>query len=180
MKKEKCNISISEPEIIIIGKIKKLFKGKHRYMCGSDIVYLFTYLEKRIEKLEKNGSTEKIRKDNGEQSSLYKTMMKVYYDWFEVRYKMKPQIDGGDGKALKKIIAYFKLNCKDDIVIVDSWKLLFEHWNKLSKFYKEKTRLRQINSNIQNIILELKTNLSNNYAENPELFNADGSFKYGF
>ena len=133
----------------------------------------------------KDKKDKKVNNDNnkdGEQDSLFKTMMKVYYDWFEVAYGMKPQIDGGDGKALNTIIAYFKLNCKDDIVIVDSWKLLFEHWNKLSKFYKEQTRIRQISSNIQNIIIELKTNLQKNdyYKKHPELFNADGSLKYGF
>lgn len=136
----------------------------------------------KVKETKVDKSIVKESKEDGGTSPLFKSMMEIYYNWFEGTYKMKPQIDGGDGKALKKIINYFRLNCKDDIIIIDSWKVLFEHWNKLSKFYKEQNRLRQIGSNIQNIVLQLKTNLQkNDYREkHPELFNADGSLKYGF
>ena len=78
----------------------------------------------------------------------YNDILKIYYDWHTERF-FKPKIDGGDGKGFKQMIKYIE-SLPADVEL--TLKYIFQNWDDLPEFYQKQTRLRQINSNIHNII----------------------------
>ncbi len=76
----------------------------------------------------------------------------LYFGWHTEKW-WKPKFDGGDGKGLKEIIAYLESLPADPLQTLE---YIFAHWDELPDFYKSNTRLRQINSNIHNIIFFYK------------------------
>jgi len=88
---------------------------------------------------------------------IFNECMKVYYDW-HINSSLdglgfKPKIDKSDGRGLKEIITYLNsLNCD----VVSTFQYIFLNWDTLPNYIKSNTRLRQINSNIHNIIYHFK------------------------
>lgn len=101
--------------------------------------------------------------------SVYMRSMAVYCAWFEQRFETAAKIDGQQGKALKDLIAYFRPQVikkfkeappdekQIEDGVVSSFEVVFQSWDKLEVFYQQKTKLSEINSNIQNIIVQIKT-----------------------
>ena len=87
---------------------------------------------------------------------LFSVFMKIYFEWMETKKGFKPQIDGGDGKALKSAIQYFRTISEDELAITKAWEAIFENYDKWDKFHQGQLRLRQINSNLTNIINSIK------------------------
>jgi len=117
----------------------------------------------------KKSNPEKGKEKSSEQkeSSVYTACMKIYHDWFLERYKIGPKIDALQGKSMKEIVAYISSNAKrkDDEVLTESdlnekiqggWKWILDNWDKLDDFRKQNTKLNQISSDIQNIIVKIK------------------------
>ena len=92
---------------------------------------------------------------------LHAEFMKIYFEWMENIIGVKPQIDGGDGKALKLTIQYFRSISQDETAIKEAWKAVFENYNKWDKFHQKQLRLRQIGSNLTNIINSIKNGKTN-------------------
>lgn len=90
--------------------------------------------------------------------SLHVVLIGIYSKWFNNKFQMKPQIDGGDGKGLKEIIKFLRANCKDEGETVDLWTTILNSYDKWEKFHQGQTRLKQINSNLQNIITHVRKN----------------------
>lgn len=99
--------------------------------------------------------------------SLYTACMEIYANWFEARFSIGPKIDGQQGKALKNLIAYItnQVKKKPEVTIDDTeveqrvknnWQWIFDNWDKLEDFHQKKTKLSEISSNIQNIIIQIK------------------------
>lgn len=100
--------------------------------------------------------------------SVYVRSMSVYCAWFEQRFETTAKIDGQQGKALKDLIAYFRPQVikkfkeappdekQIEDGIVSSFEVVFQNWDKLEVFYQQKTKLSEISSNIQNIIVQIK------------------------
>lgn len=113
-------------------------------------------LEKEITKFEK--SLEKIPMTEQE-SKDYKECMAIYYEWYEKLTSTPPKIFAGDCVALKQLIAHFRdiIAKKNlDSAPSESFQLIFLNWNKLNPQLQQQTKLMQINSNINNIINQLK------------------------
>ncbi len=92
--------------------------------------------------------------------SLYEKMMSLYFNWYKDKdglgMGIEPKIDGRDGAALKRLIKYFttvKTGTKNE---EDVFKLILDNWNRLEDFYKQKTRISEIENNIQAIIFQIK------------------------
>ena len=110
----------------------------------------------------------KKKKEEVKEPSVYTRCMDVYAKWFEAEFGTGPKIDGQQGKAMKDLIAYFKIQVvkkfngepasetEIDDGIEASFRAVFEHWNRLELFYQQKTKLSEISSNIQNIIVQIK------------------------
>jgi hypothetical protein len=107
----------------------------------------------------------------GKSPTLYQRFMDVYDAWYKERNGgVPPKIDGGAGNALKTLIQYFvsivKARAEKDghtldeaglaDKAVEAWGIIFKSWHLLDNFLQDKTRLLDINSNIQNIITKIK------------------------
>lgn len=89
-------------------------------------------------------------------------MLDSYYQWHREKFGYDPKIDGVQGKALKALIAYIKkltiaggkAGTEEDVAA--AWEYILKNWGKLDPFIQSKTKLSDINYNIQNIINSLK------------------------
>ena len=102
---------------------------------------------------------------------LYSDFVAVYDTWYKKQNdNVPPKIDGAAGNATKSLIGYFKSIVKakakdlNEVLtedsqaakVLESWSFILESWESLEPFYQDKTRLIDINSNIQNIIKQVK------------------------
>jgi hypothetical protein len=112
-------------------------------------------------------------KPKKESTALYSKMMALYFDWFKERNEgLPPNINAAEGVALKKIIAYFeplvynkaqsngitleKGSEAADNEVINAFKLIFNQWDSMDDFLKRNIKLSQINSNLTNIIHQLR------------------------
>ena len=68
---------------------------------------------------------------------------------------------------MKTILSYLKTLCKQkgndsQDAILSSLKYIFGNWNKLEPFLQKQIKLSQINSNLVNIIQDLKNDTNKN------------------
>lgn len=102
---------------------------------------------------------------------LYAQFIDIYDIWYKGGNDgTPPKYDKGNGNAMKSLIRYFLsiararakkdgLELDDDGIdqrALDGWRRVLDSWNVLDSFMRGKTRLLDINSNIQNIITAIK------------------------
>ena len=94
---------------------------------------------------------------------IYKKCTEIYFEWFEKLSGVKPKFDAIDGASLKKIISYFKSIHHDANDGTDEFQevtkmfsIIFLKWETIDPFFQKQTKLNQINSNLQNIINDIK------------------------
>jgi hypothetical protein len=97
---------------------------------------------------------------NTEKSQEYTMFMADYSDFMKKR-GMPVQITAADGKGLKSIIEY--LNSVDSVKqggkqAVEIWQHILLAWGRLSPWLQTQVQLRQINSQLPNIIEHLRQN----------------------
>lgn len=119
---------------------------------------------------DKGAQAPESGKPAGGEKTTYQRFMDVYDAWFKERDGVPPKIDGAGGSALKTLIQYFlkivKARAEKDghqldeaglaDKAVEAWGIIFSNWHMLDNFLQAKTRLLDINSNIQNIITQIK------------------------
>jgi len=170
--KTKCTITYSN------GQFKKL-----EYNSGGMKADLWSYLSKIIPfeehhiKLvtDKLGEKLKFEKIEPKKKSDFTLYLDVYFHWFESKYKLKPKWTEVEGKALKKVIAYLQeqSTTNDEALIV--WQQIFTNWDQLETFYQGQNQLKQINSNLTTILIQLKdgTTANKNRTHSQRMQNAD-------
>lgn len=91
---------------------------------------------------------------------IYIDCVSVYDAFIKNRLDMPAKINGAEGNALKQIIAYLKKSAVakgyTEDTAVDSFKYILNGWDKLEPFLQKQIKLSQINSNLTNIINQLK------------------------
>lgn len=97
---------------------------------------------------------------------LFTACMGIYSQWFENKFSIAPKIDGLQGKALKEILKYLSdiVRKNNDGIeehelenkLKTNWQGILENWDLLEEFHQKQTKLNQISSNIQNIIVQIK------------------------
>ena len=94
---------------------------------------------------------------------IYKKCTEIYFEWFEKLSGVKPKFDAIDGASLKKIISYFKsihYDANDGTdefqEVTKMFSIIFLKWETIDPFFQKQTKLNQINSNLQNIINDIK------------------------
>lgn len=95
---------------------------------------------------------------------VYSECMKIYNDFILDKTSLPAKIDGQQGKALKGIINYFKSieNVKSgERSVQDCIAFVFKEWDRVEPFIKDKLKLSEINSNLTNIINQIKNGKSN-------------------
>jgi hypothetical protein len=90
--------------------------------------------------------------------SVFKNFISVYDEFIKIKTNCPAKIDGVQGKAAKSIIDYLRRasNDKSDEGVINSWKFLLSKWDKIEPFYQQKLKLNEIESNIVNIIGQIK------------------------
>lgn len=114
----------------------------------------------------------KTKSKNGSKkghSGIYPKFIDIYHIWFKSSHDgIPPKIDGAAGKAAKSIITYLKSIAKNQAAelpttdeereeaALNAWSYILNNWHRVEMFYQQKTRLIDINSNLQNILTQLK------------------------
>lgn len=88
--------------------------------------------------------------------SVFSTLLDKYVIWYQEQNNLRPKIDGVAGRHLKQIITYLKSQSASDDELVAVWDLILNKWNELDDFYKNQTELRQINTNLNIILTQIK------------------------
>lgn len=90
----------------------------------------------------------------------YKDCIEVYNNFIKkLTGGAGAKFDGQQGKAMKAIIAYIKGQAKTSGASASSLlDVVFANWHKIEPFLQQQTTLSQINSNLQNIIIQIKNN----------------------
>ena len=89
----------------------------------------------------------------------YQTCLDIYFAFIKQRTSVAPKMSGGEGKALKELIAYFELiviDKEDPQAVPKAFQYLFDNWQKLDPFLQGQLKLMQINSNITNILNQIR------------------------
>lgn len=104
------------------------------------------------------------------------TQCMAAYDAFIKKRGLTPKIDKVQGHALKEIIPYLEKQVKlktpaiadDDLPdkTIEAWKAVLDNWHLLDNFNQGKTRLTEINSQLQNILVRI-TDAHRNNKSNP-------------
>tara|TARA_R110000744_G_scaffold106225_1_gene202436 strand:+ start:1855 stop:2631 length:777 start_codon:yes stop_codon:yes gene_type:complete len=97
-------------------------------------------------------------KDN---NPYYTELLFVYDKFCKETFDAPAKINGMEGKALKQIISYLKGLCKvkgDDSLeaVKNAFSYILSNWSSLEPFLQKQIKLSQINSNLANIINQLK------------------------
>lgn len=145
---------------------KKRNKSDEGFLPENDTVLPF-------EEPTKTESKKAPKQPKKESTALYSKMMGLYSDWFKDRNNgLPPNINVVEGASLKKIIAYFeplvynkaqlngitleKGSEQADTEVINAFKLIFNQWETMDDFLKNGVKLSQINSNLTNIINQLR------------------------
>jgi len=111
---------------------------------------------------------------NTNKNPYYTELLFVYDKFCQETFDAPAKINGAEGKALKQIISYLKGLCKakgDDSLeaVKNAFRYILSNWANLEPFLQKQIKLTQINSNLANIINQLKNGTEkptgNNLAE---------------
>lgn len=91
-----------------------------------------------------------------QKDTTYENCMKLWYEFFELRSGFKPKVDGATGKHLKMVIKYFTSNHPDHTPEA-CFSAMFNNWHLLPVFYAKQMDIKNINSNLNTILTEIKT-----------------------
>ena len=102
-------------------------------------------------------------------------MVKRYDAFCVSRMGMGSKMDALQGKALKSIIQYLALqvknkkgeiseeNLKSDVL--NAWDYILNNWSQINGYYAEQIKLSQMDSNLPNILMQLRKNKKSNRDE---------------
>ncbi len=108
--------------------------------------------------LDEKSKEEKEKISGQKEKSLYEKVNEIYDTWIISKTGVPAKFNGAEGNASKQIIAYLKTASKEktDEGVLNSWKHLLSSWDKVDPFYQEKLKLVEINSNMVNLINQIK------------------------
>jgi hypothetical protein len=155
-----------------------------RKWAGKELIIIFItedggqkmgrkWAEKKVN-AEQNGGqplkgTVQQKNQDKQVSNSYLAMVKEY-DLFCISYTgMGAKMDAMQGNSMKQIIKYLSSqvinkkggNIGDAILmqeIIAAWKFILANWSVLDTYYSKQIKLNQINSNLPNILTQLRNN----------------------
>jgi hypothetical protein len=107
-----------------------------------------------------------------ESDKLYPLMVEEYNIFCKERLGMGAKMNALEGKSMKNIIAYLthqvllKYEKSSEIIdaedsVLKAWKFILKNWGLISSYYSDQIKLNQIDSNLPNILSQLKNNGKN-------------------
>lgn len=113
-------------------------------------------IEIEVEKEEEIKKRKKKKEDMPDGS--YQKFLEVYSDWYRERVGVGVVFDGVQGNALKKIITYLIANSKEKNPEggLAAWEYILQNWDNIEPFLRDQLKVNQIQSNLPNILNQLK------------------------
>lgn len=125
-------------------------------------------------KWAENSETPSIKKNqkskSKESTALYTQMIKIYDTFHQEQCSMGAKVNAIQGKNMKEIIAYLKTQVQKKKAYateeelnqetIYAWDFILKNWSSLSDFHAKQIKLNQINSNLPNILTEIKKSKS--------------------
>jgi hypothetical protein len=118
---------------------------------------------------QKNRGTKTKKKAEQKQDGaiqLYKEMISEYDHFCQSRIGMGAKMDALQGKSMKLIISYLQSQVVKkqgelpkeqlDIETLNAWRFILSEWSSVSDFYGQQIKLNQINSNLPNILTQIR------------------------
>ncbi len=98
-------------------------------------------------------------KKKSEPNLEYTKLTKMYFDWYADMFGVKPRFDASDGVAMKAIQKWLESNItEENQTVEEGFGFILNNWSKLDTWTQAKTRVRDINSNLNTIISQIKVN----------------------
>lgn len=93
------------------------------------------------------------------EGASHQEFVDAFYKFYEERTGMPPRLFEADYAALKKIRKYLVGSSKsgDSQAALQSWLYILKHWAKLEDFLQRQLKPTQIDSNMVNILAQLRT-----------------------
>lgn len=128
---------------------------------------------KEVETSDTNYQPSTESKDKAPPVKLYPKMIEIYNEFCIKRIGVGAKMDAHQGKCMKTIIVYIATQVKmkkgEQLTeaelnegILSAWEYILSKWDLIKGFYAEQIKLSQINANLPNILMQLKTNKTNN------------------
>lgn len=115
------------------------------------------------------------KKAKAKSDNLYPQMVELYNTFCINRMGMGSKMDAQQGKALKSIIQYLALQVKNKkgeiteeqlkVDVLNAWEYILNNWSQVNGYYAEQIKLSQIDSNLPNILMQLRKNKKSNRDE---------------
>jgi hypothetical protein len=166
--------SLEAQEVVIVGNYNKAKYDRTKWYAFVDYQTIHQTVKSNTPKREKQ-TTKRVKAitqtvkpipntktTNSKPNSkhIYTDCVSVYDAFIKNRLDMPAKINGAEGNALKQIITYLKKSANSkglaDETVVDGFKYILNSWDKLEPFLQKQIKLAQINSNLTNIINDLK------------------------
>ena len=95
--------------------------------------------------------------------SLFQSCIDIYDQFCKDKIGVGAKIDGQQGKAMKSILSYLKRQCDGNEKMTEqSWSVILGNWDSLDKWQKNRVKLSEINSDLLNIINQIKNGRGQN------------------
>jgi len=108
------------------------------------------------------------KKEKAKSDKLYPLMVEAYDEFCKTKMDMGAKMNPHQGKAMKNIILYLAAQIKnkrgelpeDELKseILSAWNYILGNWVKINGYYAEQIKLSQIDSNLPNLLIQLRNN----------------------
>ena len=115
------------------------------------------------------------KKEKAKSNKIFSQMVDRYNDFCINRMGMGAKMNAHQGKALKSIIEYLALQIKNKkgaiteedlkVDVLNAWEYILNNWGQVNGYYAEQIKLSQIDSNLPNILMQLRNNKKSNRDE---------------
>lgn len=85
--------------------------------------------------------------------------MQIWYEWYKSKTGITPKINGSQGLAIKEIVKYFE-STYPEYTPQKCLQTLLNNWDRLSPFNQKFKEIRSINSQLTNLLEDLKNGKS--------------------
>jgi hypothetical protein len=134
---------------------QQIFELEQLVEAGETASYLMPHVLTSLYRLQQIDAPQAAR-------SLYTEAVERYDAWHKHTLGVRMRFSAAQGKAMKAILAYLLQECSnDEQAALNSWQVILDNWPRLNAFLRGQTDLTQINKNLVEIILKIKTAASN-------------------
>lgn len=90
--------------------------------------------------------------------SLHQKFLEIYDDFHQKKIGTGAKIGAKEGAAAKSILQYIskESKVKTEEGILASWEYILNNWQRLEPFYRNRMQITDINSNLTNILNQLR------------------------